>query len=107
MTNDRKGAAPWEEQLRQGLDAIADQGAGDPPNLADLQMLVVQVQREQRQQLVRDLTLFWLGSLLVLGVVLYLFSRSPVYFMAIQAVAVVGPAAAGLIYLANRRRVTE
>jgi len=107
MTNQHNDAAPWEEQLRQGLDTLADLGAEEPPNLADLQMLVVQVQREQRQQLLRDLSLFWLCGLTVLAVVFYLISRSPAYFVAIQGLALVGLAATGAGFLRSRKRVTE
>lgn len=107
MTDKRNPATPWEEQLREGLDALSDLGAEEPPNLADLQMLVVQVQREQRQQLLRDLTLFWLCGLTVLAVVFYLISRSTVYFVAIQGLALVGLAATGAGFLRSRKRVTE
>lgn len=107
MTDKRNDATRWEEQLRQGLDLLSDLGAEEPPNLADLQMLVVQVQREQRQQLMRDLALFWLCGLTVLAVIFYLVSRSPAYFMAIQGLALVGLAATGAGFLRSRKRVTE
>jgi Na+/H+ antiporter NhaD/arsenite permease-like protein len=104
MTEDRE---PWEDALRQGLDAIADPGAEEPPNVAGLQMLVAQVQREQRRATLRDLALFWGCALVLLTAGLYAFSRQPGYFVALQGLAAVGLLAAAVLYLAQRKRVEE
>lgn len=103
MANER-----WEEQLRAGLDQLSDLGQEEPPNLADLQMLVVQVQREQKSRTLRDLALFWLCAVALLAGGLYAFSRQPTYFMLLQGAAMVGLVAAGAVHLGReRKRVTE
>lgn len=95
----------WEEQLRQGLDVLSDLGDEQPPNLAALQMLVADVQREQRRRLTRDLSLFWLCAASLLAVGLFVISRQPVYFLALQGLVLL---AAGATWLAgSRKRVTE
>ncbi|HYF94646.1 MAG TPA: YxlC family protein [Symbiobacteriaceae bacterium] len=94
----------WEEHLRQGLDALSDLEGEQPPGLADLQMLVADVQRDQRRRTLRDLALFWLtaGALLTGG--LYAVSRQPVYFLALQGLVLL---AAGAVWVGGRRRVTQ
>lgn len=88
----RAGAEPWEQQLRQALDAAADLGGEGPPSLADLQLFVVQVQREQRRQAARDLALFLPCAGALLAGALYAFYREPGLFLALQ-----GAAAAALV----------
>jgi hypothetical protein len=97
----------WEAELRRGLDAISDLGDEQPPDIASLQMLVADVQREQRRHLVRDLVLFWACAAVILTALLYALSRNPVYFLVLQGIAVVGTLAAGLGFLTARKRVTE
>ncbi|HWI53059.1 MAG TPA: YxlC family protein [Symbiobacteriaceae bacterium] len=94
----------WEEQIRQGLDRLADLGDEQPPELANLQMLVADVQRDQRRQTVRDLALFWLCAVALLTGGLYAVSRQPVYFLALQGLVLL---AVGVVWLGGRRRVTE
>lgn len=94
----------WEEHLRQGLDAISDLGDEQPPDLANLQMLVADVSREQRRKTLRDLALFWLCASALLAGGLYAVSRQPVYFLALQGLVLL---AAGAAWLGGRRRVTE
>jgi hypothetical protein len=105
MKDERSG--PWEDELRQGLDAMTDLGAEQPPNLADLQLMVAQVQAEQRRTAVRDLLLFWTVALVLLTGGLYLFSREPVFFLALQGVLAVAMVGAGLVWAGLRGRVTE
>jgi hypothetical protein len=109
MTNGSGSDRPerWEADLRRGLDAISDLGDEQPPNLAALQMLVADVQREQRRRLVRDLVLFWACAAVILTGLLYALSRNPIYFLVLQGIAVVGTLAAGLGFVTARKRVTE
>jgi len=100
-------AEDWEKQLRDGLDAASDLGAQAPPNLADLQMLVVQVQQEQRAQTLRDLALFWGCAAILIAGGLYTLQRQPWAYLVFQVtlasvlLAVVGLGAA------RRKRVTQ
>jgi len=94
----------WEEHLRQGLDTLSDLGDEQPPELANLQMLVADVQREQRRQTARDLALFWLCAVALLAGGLYAVSRQPVWFLVLQGMVLL---AAGAAWLGRRRRVTE
>jgi hypothetical protein len=105
MTTGHKGPEPWEEHLRQGLDALSDLGDEQPPNLANLQMLVANVQQEQRRTTLRDLLLFWICALALLTGGLYAVSRQPAYFVALQGLVLVGAGAAW--FTGARRRVTE
>jgi hypothetical protein len=111
MTTERESAnrpEPWEEQLRLGLDALSDHQREEPPNVADLQMLVAHVQQQQHRQLLWDLCWFWTCALLLLTGGIYLFARRPAYFVTLQAVAAAALVAAGAVYLSReRRRVTE
>lgn len=105
MTTGQKGPEQWEDHLRQGLDALSDLGDEQPPNLANLQMLVASVQQEQRRTTLRDLMLFWVCALALLAGGLYAVSRQPVYFVALQGLVVLG---AGAVWFTGaRRRVTE
>jgi hypothetical protein len=104
MINEQK-PAPWEEQLRQGLDLLSDPGAEAAPDVADLQLLVARVQAEQRQSVARDLILFWLCALAVLSGALYLFSREPVFFLALQAALAVCLISVGVVWAGARGRV--
>ena len=104
MTQQRE---PWEEALRQGLDAMADLGAEEAPDVADLQLLVAQVQREQRRTTLRDLALFWGCALGLLAGGLSGFSRQPVYFFALQAGVTVALLAAALLHVGQRKRVGQ
>jgi len=97
----------WEKQLKQGLDTLSDVSREEPPNLADLQMLVAQVQREQRQQTGRDLALFWLAALLTVSLAMFVFSQRPVYFLVFQGLVFVCLLGGGVVWLTGRKRVTE
>ncbi|MDF2627156.1 MAG: hypothetical protein K0R39_987 [Symbiobacteriaceae bacterium] len=105
MTTGQKGPEQWEDHLRQGLDLLSDLGDEQPPNLANLQMLVASVQQEQRRTTLRDLALFWTCALALLSGGLYVVSRQPVYFLALQGLIFLGAGAAWLS--GSRRRVTE
>lgn len=105
MTTGQKGPEQWEDHLRQGLDALSDLGDEQPPNLADLQMLVASVQQEQRRTTLRELALFWICALALLSGGLYAVSRQPAYFLALQGLVLAGAGAAWLT--GGRRRVTE
>lgn len=107
MTDKRRpdGAEPWEEHLRHGLDALSDLGDEQPPNLAGLQMLVVQVQQEQRRQTLRDLALFWLCALLILGALYVVVARQPVYYLVAQGVTAAALAVAMVVHLQDGKRV--
>lgn len=94
----------WEEHLRQGLDALSDLGEEQPPSLANLQMLVADVQREQRRSTLRDLALFWLCAVALLGGGLFVVSRQPVFFLALQGLVLL---AAGVAWVGARKLVTE
>lgn len=100
-----EAAEPWEGQMRQGLDALSDLGGEQPPGIADLQMLVAQVQREQRARTLRDLLLFWLCGLLVLSVLYVLMTREPLAFLILQVAAVVVPLGALAVTLQGRKQV--
>lgn len=101
------GAEPWEDQLRQGLDALSDLGGEQPPNIANLQMMVAQVQQEQRARTLRDLSLFWLCGLLVLGVLYVMITREPLAFLILQGMAVAVPLAALAVTLRGRKPVAH
>lgn len=94
MADDRQ----WEELLRRGLDARSDLGDEQPPSVAGLQLLVAEVQREQRRQTARDLALFWLCGAVVVGGAVLLAVREPVYFLVWQGVAAAGGAVAALLW---------
>lgn len=80
--------AAWEAELAEALDQLSDLGAEAAPDVADLQMLVAQVQREERRKAVRDLLLFWACGLVVMGGVLYTLTARPGLFVALQIGAV-------------------
>lgn len=107
MTSGPERPEQWEADLRRGLDALSDLGDEQPPDIAGLQMLVADVQREQRRTLVRDLLLFWGVAAVILTVVMYVSSRNPVFFLVLQGMAIVGMVAAGIGYLGVRKRVSE
>lgn len=97
----------WESQLRQGLDALSDTGQEEPPNVADLQMLVASVQAEQRQQLRSDLLKFWGVGVLLLTLALAISAQRPIYFIAWQGIATLLLIAWALAWRGGKKRVTE
>lgn len=99
------GRTDWEESLRRGLDTVSDLSGEEPPRLETLQMLVTQVQREQRRQTVRDLLLFWAVAAVILSGVFYAMSRQPVWFFIAQGVILAGMVASAAVHM--RGRVTE
>ncbi|HEY3366710.1 MAG TPA: YxlC family protein [Symbiobacteriaceae bacterium] len=99
------GKSDWEAQLRAGLDAISDLNGEEPPRLETLQMLAVEVQREQRRETLRDLVRFWAVAVVILAGVLYPMSRQPVWFFIAQGVGLVGLLVSAAIF--GRKRVTE
>lgn len=97
----------WERQLRQGLDAIADMSQEEPPNLADLQMLVADVQAEQRRQLGADLLKFWGVAAVMLSLALSASAHWPAYFLAWQAATALLLLVGALAWRSGRKRVVE
>lgn len=97
----------WEALLKEGLEQIANLDEEEPPNLAALQMLVVDVTAEQRRQLYADLLKFWAAAAVILAGLAWALLRQPVFFLALQGVVgFISLAGAGLWY-ANWRRAAE
>jgi type VI protein secretion system component VasF len=97
----------WEALLRRGLDQVADLGGEEPPDLAALQMLVADVQAEQRRRLYRDLLAFWaVAAVLLAGLALALV-REPAGFLAFQGVVAVLSLIGAGVWYTGWRRVTE
>lgn len=100
-------SADWERKLKEGLDGLSDLGTEEPPTLAELQMLVLAIQREQRQQLVRDLTLFLLCAISFLGLAFYVVASRPIFFLVWQGGAVVALLVAALYWGIREGRVVR
>lgn len=97
----------WEALLKQGLDQVADLKDEEQPDLAALQMLVADVQADQKRSLYADLFKFWAVAAVLLAGLAFALLREPVFFLAFQgAVAFLSLAGAGLWYT-GRRRVYE
>lgn len=97
----------WEEQMRQGLDQLSDLGHEEPPNLAALQMLVVEVQAEQRRKLKADLLKFWGVGVTLLTFALAASAREPLYFLAWQGAAALLGLVGALAWSGTKKRVME
>lgn len=94
----------WESLLKTGLDQVSDLGDEEPPNLASLQMLVSDVQAEQRRSLYADLLRFWAVAAVLLSALAWVWLRQPVFILALQgSVALLSLVGAGLWYLGGRR----
>lgn len=87
----------WQADLAHTLDQLAELGDEAPPNVADLQLLVLQVQREERRRATRDLLLFLGCAVAVVSGVLYTLTELPGLFLALQVGVVVA-----LVALARR-----
>lgn len=105
--NEHDRNAEWEEQLRQGLDQLSDLNHEEPPNLAALQMLVVEVQAEQRRKLKADLLKFWGVGVTLLTFALAASARQPLYFLAWQGAAALLLLAGAFAWRGGKKRVME
>lgn len=83
----RAGIPSWEAALRRGLDQMADLGDESPPSVAELQLLVAEVQLVERRRALRELALFWGCAGVVLTALLYALAQRPVAFLAVQGAA--------------------
>lgn len=92
MTDNGTGS-PWETELAQALDRLSDLGDEAPPNVAAIQMLVLEVQREERRKAARDLLLFLACAAIILSGVIYTLAERPGVFLALQAGALLALAA--------------
>lgn len=107
MMHDGKGAAePWERLLRKGLDGLsAPVEEESPPDLGALIMLVEDVQRAQRQALMRDLLRFVAVAALVLFGGLWAMLQFPLYYLIVQAALAVVLAAGAAVGRFEGRRI--
>jgi hypothetical protein len=104
---DKRDEQDWEALLKRGLDQVADLGGEEPPDLAALQMLVADVQAEQRRELYRDLLAFWaVAAVLLTGIALALV-RAPAGFLAFQGGVALVSLIGGWAWYTGSRRVTE
>lgn len=98
----------WERDLREGLDGLLKPMEEEaPPDVAALQMLVQQVQREQRRTLQRDLALYALISVAILVSTLYSLWQYPVYYLIAQVILGISLMAGALIWRSEGRRISH
>lgn len=97
----------WEALLKQGLDQVADLKDEEPPDLAALQMLVADVQADQRRTLYADLLRFWAVAAVVLAGLALAVLREPVFFLAFQGILGILALAGAALWYTGRRRAYE
>ncbi|WP_127582389.1 DUF5345 family protein [Paenibacillus koleovorans] len=76
----------WELDFKQQLGKLDnDERFPVPiPDLADLERMIAQQQNQLKRTLLRDLLLFWLAALFLVGIVFAVVYRTPLLFAWLQ-----------------------
>jgi hypothetical protein len=97
-----------ERDLREGMAYLLNgMEKESPPDVAALQMLVQQVQREQQEALRRDLTRFALAAVVILCIGLFGFLQFPTYYLIAQGVLGTVLLATALVWQAEGGRTSH
>lgn len=96
MTMDNKrdnhDARQWEEAFRTEMRKLDDEALFPVPvpDLASLERMIVAEKRQLRRKLMRDLLLFWLFGVMILGLLVAVLYKSPLLIAWLQAPILLG-----------------
>ena len=85
------------DKIRQGLDSLDREITVETPDLTRFRQMVSEVTEKKQQKERKEFLLFTAFAALLLGFEFFAFSRSPLFFVAMQSIAFVS-CMGGLFY---------
>jgi len=77
------------DELEEGLEMLDKSFPIETPNIQFFEQLVVNQKAEMRKKLIKDMSIFSVVALLVVGIVLYTLYQLPIVFYVLQGIVTV------------------